>query len=55
MLQALDVDHLANSKLIQLNLLVVTAQGIESVGLFDLKHILEVLDLSLVFGSQKKV
>ena len=55
MLQALDIDHLANSKLVQLNLLVVTAQGIESVGLLDLKHILEVLDLRLVFGSQKKV
>ena len=55
MLQALHVDHLANGELIQLNLLVVTTQGIESVGLLDLKHILEVLDLSLVFGSQKKV
>ena len=55
MLQALHVDHLANGELIQLNLLVVTTQGIKSVGLLDLKHILEVLDLSLVFGSQKKV
>ena len=55
MLQALDIDHLANGELIQLNLLVVTTQGIESVGLLDLKHILEVLDLRLVFGSQKKV